>query len=278
MTPPRYQGILGSCVGLGNTIGPFVAGAFIDSTSWRYLFYLIAGLSVLAGLVILLILPPSKMPKEDLRTKLNKIDYLGIVTSSITIVLLLIPISGIGSYFSARSPMVISMLALGGLAAILFFFTEWKIAKLPMMPCKSCSYTRGSFTNTAPVRMFKTKALTAILLQNILMGITFYGIMYYMPIYYQTIRQFSAVKAAALIVPLVATQAIASSASGYYISSKGRYSEVIWLGYTLWTIAAVVQCSFTRKTPSFGIALTLIVEGIGVGCIFQPSKWSQTQE
>lgn len=112
-----------------------------------------------------------------------------------------------------------------------------------------------------------------MLIQNILIGITFYGILYYMPIYYQTIRQWRPVLSAALIVPLVACQAIASSLAGYYISRRKAYGEVIWLGYTLWTVATGVQCSFNRTTPAYGIALTLIVEGIGVGCIFQPSLY-----
>jgi hypothetical protein len=134
LTNNRYQGILGSCIGLGNVIGPFLAAAFVQSTSWRYIFYLITGLALLAAIVILLILPPSNMPKDDLKTKLRKIDYLGILTSSVAIILLLIPISGIGSYFTASSAMVVSMLAIGSVAAILFILTEWKVAKLPMMP------------------------------------------------------------------------------------------------------------------------------------------------
>ncbi|OCL07428.1 MFS general substrate transporter [Glonium stellatum] len=31
----KFQGILGSCVGLGNTVGPFLAAAFTKTTSWR---------------------------------------------------------------------------------------------------------------------------------------------------------------------------------------------------------------------------------------------------
>ena len=113
-----------------------------------------------------------------------------------------------------------------------------------------------------PVRLFKTLALCAMLIQNILIGITYYGILYYMPVYYQT----------ALIVPLVGVQAVASSSAGYYISWKGSYGEVIWLGYACWTLAAGLHCMFTRNTHPVSIAFILMVEGVGVGCVFQPSK------
>lgn len=132
----RYQGILGSMVGLGNVLGPFIAAGFIQTASWRYLFFLICPLAVLSGLVIFfLVPPPHNMPKDDsLKTKLAKIDFLGIITSSTAIILLLIPVSGIGSYFTAKSPMVISMLTIGGISAVLFILVEWKVAKLPMIP------------------------------------------------------------------------------------------------------------------------------------------------
>jgi hypothetical protein len=110
-----------------------------------------------------------------------------------------------------------------------------------------------------------------MLIQNILIGITFYGILYYMPIYYQSVRQWNPLLSAALIVPLVGIQAVASSLSGYYISWKGSYGEVIWLGYSCWTLAAGLHCMFTRTTHPVAIAFVLMVEGIGVGCVFQPT-------
>ena len=123
-----------------------------------------------------------------------------------------------------------------------------------------------------PVRLFKTLALCAMLIQNILIGITYYGILYYMTVYYQTVRQWSPLKSAALIVTLVGVQAVASSSAGYYISWKGSYGEVIWLGYACWTLAAGLHCMFTRNTHPVSIAFILMVEGVGVGCVFQPSK------
>jgi MFS family permease len=35
----KYQGILSSCVGIGNITGPFLAAAIIDHTTWRVLFW-----------------------------------------------------------------------------------------------------------------------------------------------------------------------------------------------------------------------------------------------
>lgn len=58
----RYQGILGSCIGLGNTIGPFVSAAFMQRATWRGFFYLISPLMVVSCALSFSLLP-STMPK-----------------------------------------------------------------------------------------------------------------------------------------------------------------------------------------------------------------------
>jgi MFS family permease len=127
-------------VGLGNVLGPCIAAGFIQSTSWRYVFFLICPLAVLSGVVIYFLVPPHTMPKDGIRAKVAKIDFWGIITSSTATILLLIPISGLGSYFETRSTMVISMLTIGGVAAVLFVLIEWKVANLPMIPRESCLF------------------------------------------------------------------------------------------------------------------------------------------
>lgn len=122
------------------------------------------------------------------------------------------------------------------------------------------------------MRLFRNRALAAMLTQNFFIGIVFYSLLYYLPIFYQTARKFSPLASAALIVPLVIFQAIASALSGQYISRKKRYGEVLWLGYICWVLGAGLQCMFGRSTPVPAIVFILIVEGFGVGLVFQPSE------
>lgn len=134
----KYQGILGSCVGLGNLIGPVLAAVFAEKTSagWRGLFYLLAPTAA-ACCALHAWLLPSSVPKEDWRANVRKIDYWGVITASVALILLLIPISGGGTYFEWSSPMVISMLTIGGVFTVAFLYVEWRVSALPMIPCKS---------------------------------------------------------------------------------------------------------------------------------------------
>ncbi|TVY85316.1 putative transporter [Lachnellula suecica] len=250
----KYQGILGSCVGLGNAIGPFMSAGFVEKSTWRGLFWCICPLAVISGVMVAFTLPPSKI-HGDLRTKARAIDYWGVITSSCAILLLLIPISGGGTYFEWSSPMVISMITLGGISMVLFILVEWKIAAMPMMP----------------LHLFKIPAVGAIIAQNFLFGIVYYSHLYYLPIYYQNVRRFSPLLSAALIIPFVAGQSTFSVLTGQYISRMKRYGEIVWGGYAFWTLGAGLVLLFNRTTPRWQIVITLIIEGIGVGGVFQPT-------
>jgi len=152
--------------------------------------------------------------------------------------------------------MVISMIVLGSISMMIFVLVEWKLAVMPMMP----------------LHLFQTPAVCAILIQNFFIGIVYYSHLYFLPIYYQNTHQMSPIKSAALVVPFVGSQAMSSVLSGQYISRRKRYGEVIWIGYTLWCLGSILLLVFFNRTiKPYAIALILIVEGAGVGCVFQPT-------
>lgn len=252
----RYQGIVGSCIGLGNTIGPFLSAGFTQSskTSWRGFFFLVAPLMVCSGIASFFLLPAIPMPKGQALQKARLIDWWGLLTGTVAIVLLLIPVSGGGSYFPWNSPLVISSLSIAGVAIVAFVLVEWKVSKLPMVP----------------MRMFKTPAVAAILLQNFLFGYVYYAELYYLPIYFQNVRRVSPVVSAALLTPLVVVQSMCSVVSGFYISKFSRYGEVIWLGFSSWTLGAGLLCILGRDTNLAVPVIAQIIIGIGAGNVFQP--------
>lgn len=59
----------------------------------------------------------------DPKDKLKAIDFVGVAFSTIAILLLLIPISGGGTYFHWSRPMVIAMLIVGSVSTVPFVVT-----------------------------------------------------------------------------------------------------------------------------------------------------------
>jgi hypothetical protein len=118
---------------VGNIIGPFLAAAFIERSTWRGFFWLLSPLAACSAVVGYFLIP-NNARKDSFRLNIGRIDWYGSLASSVGIIFILIPISGGGSYFNWDSPMVISMLVIGGCSFIAFFFIEWKVAALPMLP------------------------------------------------------------------------------------------------------------------------------------------------
>ena len=99
----------------------------------------------------------------------------------------------------------------------------------------------------------------------------FYTYLYFLPIYYQNVRQYSTLKSAFLIIPLVLTQSIASFLSGQYISRVKRYGEVIVLGFVLLCLGVSLTTLFDENISVPKIIGILVILGYGNGNVFQPT-------
>ena len=121
------------------------------------------------------------------------------------------------------------------------------------------------------MRLYHNRAVCAILAQHFLFGMAYYSNLYYLPIYYQNVRGWNAIVSAALTVPFVIGQSCFSILSGQYVSRMKRYGEVIWTGFFMWTLGASLKCIFSRNTHPAVIVVILLIEGAGVGNVFQPS-------
>jgi len=162
----KYQGILGAMVGLGNAIGPLIASGFALHTTWRGLFYLLAPL-VMVTVPLSWAYLPSNMPKVDLRETIAKIDFLGLLTGTAAVILLLIPVSQGGHPGTPwDSPQIITMLCVGAACLIVFLLVEWRYARLPMMP----------------LEMFRIPSVSAMLAQSFLLGTAYYSYVYFVPL------------------------------------------------------------------------------------------------
>ncbi|KAH0363701.1 putative major facilitator superfamily transporter, partial [Aureobasidium melanogenum] len=251
----KYQGIIGSFIGLGNAAGPLIAAAFTQHSTWRGLFYLNAPLCVVAACLSAWILPQS-MPKVNFRETIVKIDWIGLFFSTVAIILILIAISDGGHGTPWDSAETISMLVIGGLCAIAFVIVEWKFAKLPMMP----------------LEMWKNKSVACMLVQSFFLGMNYYSLIYYLPLYYQNVGGYDVMRSAVLILPLVFVQATFSALAGQYMSFVGHYIEVIFVGFVCWTLGSGLLVSLGTNSPVGHIAGFIILVGFGCGCTFQTTN------
>jgi predicted MFS family arabinose efflux permease len=234
--------------------GPLIASAFAIHLTWRGLFYLLSPFTVVVALASYFYLP-SNMPKVNLLETVRKIDFLGLLTGSVFIILVLIAISQGGHPGTPwDSTMVIVMLTVGGVLGIIFLIVEWR-ATLPMMP----------------LDMFRRPSVAAMLAQSFLFGASYFAYLYYLPLYFQNVKGLSPLMSAVVFLSLVIPQSAASVVAGLYMSKFDRYIEVVWWGFGIWSVGSGLMIMCDENTHLGLVAFFLILTGCGTGSIFQPT-------
>jgi len=250
----KYQGILGIFVGLGNSAGLLIGAGFAEGATWRGLFWLLAPLCCLTAVLASWKLP-TNMPKQNIKETIRKIDFLGLFFGSAAVIFILIPISEGGHDGTPwDSPMVISFLCVGGVCLLAFLFSEWKLARLPMIP----------------LSIFKNRSVAAMLGQATCLGLNYYTFLYFIPLYFQNVRGEPPILAAAMQLPMVLMQSPMSALAGWYMSKYNRYGEIMYIGFGSWTLGSGLMIMSDRTINYGWIAFFMLMIGVGTGFTFQP--------
>ena len=85
----KYNGFIGAMVALGNGLGPLIGGVLTAKASWRWVFWFIVPLIAFVMAVLVIVLPSSKTGGNSWG-KLRMIDWLGILTNLVAVLLVLV--------------------------------------------------------------------------------------------------------------------------------------------------------------------------------------------
>lgn len=255
----KYQGILGTSVGLGNVVGPLVMGALLKHSTWRTFYRIFPGIILFMFLIDFFFVKGN--PKKELNSvlsnkqKLLKIDYVGIFLACAGLVLILVPLNGGGTTFAWNSTIVIVMFCVGGACLVVFVIYELKVPELPMIPLSA----------------MKSVTLSILLGSNFLFGAGYYGFFFIVPYYFQIVKSYSAMQTAVLYIPMLLTQSFMSTLAGTTMSFTGHYIYIIAFGYIVWVCGLGTTLKWDLDTLKGLIVGSQILIGTGAGFIFQPS-------
>src|SRR5579884_3004495 len=144
----KWQGIFGVVYGFSSVVGPSLGGwltdhgpllgsLVVDSTRWRWVFYINLPIGVLALAALLIYLPTSISERGSRFTGLaaiRRIDFVGAALAAAATVCLLLGLTwGGDATYAWNSPQVIGTLVASGVLYALFFIAE-RYAAEPVLP------------------------------------------------------------------------------------------------------------------------------------------------
>ena len=264
---PVFQSMIGAIFGVSSAIGPLVGGAFTTNPhlTWRWCFYINLPIGAASVVLILLFLRLPQPPRAQSLAALEKakrMDPLGTLLFTPSVVCLLLALQWGGTTYAWRSGRIIALFVLAGV-----LFLAWGGVQ---------AWLGGDYA-TVPGRIIKQRSILAGVVFSMCVGGVLLSFTYYLAVWFQAIQGIDALQSGIRSLPFVLSLVVASILAGGLTTRFGYYTPL-------------VLCCSCLLAVGLGLATTLrvgsghsqwigyqVVAGLGMGLGMQmPGLAAQT--
>ena len=240
------QGIANIVMGAGSGLGGLLGGWINSLWGWRMAFlFQVPLVAVGAILVVFTVSIPTKISDKS---AFRRVDYLGSVILTVSLVLFLLGANSGGNLLPWTHPLVLTSLLLSGVLLIIFALVEEKVASEPIIP----------------VRLLTDRTVSASCLSFWFTFMAFYGVVYYMPVYLQLLGN-SPTSAGLRFISSSAGTAIGAFGAGILLRATGRYLYLNWANHALLVLGPALMVRLRLDTSPWYPFVCLGIFGLGFG-------------
>ncbi len=242
----RYQGVFGAVYGFSSVAGPLLGGFFVDTLSWRWVFYINLPIGIIALGVIAVALPATGQRGH------HTIDYLGTVllAAAATSLVLLTTLGGT-VYAWGSAPII--LLAIAAVVLTIGFIIAEQHAAEPVLP----------------LELFRTAVFSLACAIGFIVGFALFGATTYLPLFLQVVNGASPTISGLRMVPLMLGVLTTSITSGQLITRRGRYKAFPIVGTALMVLGLFLLSRMNEQTSILVSSLYMLVLGLGLGLVMQ---------
>lgn len=241
----KAMDIYGFAIGVAPAIGPLVSGYIIDSFGWRFIFYILAIITILDVIFAVILL------KSFMENKPSKLEVISLILSSLGFGGLLIGVTNIGTYTIAN-PLAYIPILIGLISLVLFVIRQIKVED-PLLD----------------LRVFKVRNFTISIILICIVYMAMTSATMILSIYIQSARGMSAMVPGIVMLPGSIAMCILSPITGNILDKYGlrklAISGCIMLG------VGTLGFSYLEETTSIAV-LTIMytIRMIGITFLLMP--------
>lgn len=239
----RIQGVFTSIFGFSSIVGPLLGGYLTDALSWRWVFYVNLPVGLIALAVLWFGFPNIRPSRTD-----RPIDVFGAVTLVASVVPLLLALSWGGGEYPWGSPQILELLGFAGVMTAIFLWVESR-APEPIIP----------------LNLFKNPIIAIAVASMMLVTMGMFGTILFVPLFIQGVIGASASKSGTVMMPMMLTLIIASTAAGQFISRTGRYKIVAIFGMSVAAFGMFLLSQMGPDATYTTVIRNMMIVGLGLG-------------
>jgi EmrB/QacA subfamily drug resistance transporter len=222
----KVQGVFATVFGVSSVVGPLVGGWFVEEFTWHWIFYinLPIGAAALAGFALGFKANPEKVK--------HRIDYAGAVALSLALGAIVLVTSLGGRTLAWDSAAILAMAALAVVSLAAFLVIETRASE-PILP----------------LGLFRMNVFWVTSVIGFAAGAALFGAITFLPIYLQIAKGSTPTVSGLQLIPMTLGILTASTISGRYMGSTGRYRWLPIIGTSLMTASMLLLSTLTAETP-----------------------------
>ncbi|HTQ69711.1 MAG TPA: MFS transporter [Solirubrobacteraceae bacterium] len=242
----RAIGLWGATAGMAIALGPIFGGWLLERFSWSSIFFAMAPVALLAGVLVARTVPTSRDPAAP------RADRPGLLLSTAAMALLVFTIIEAPDYGWGSARTLAGIAAAGALGAG-FFAWERRTAE-PMLD----------------LELFRNPRFTAACAAVTVSFFTLFGFIFLMTQYFQFIKGYGPLSAGVHLLPVACSVGVAS-VLGTRAAVRFGTKLVVTGGLVLVTCFYLWVATASAATSYLTIALQMVVYGVGMGLTSAPA-------
>ncbi|KAI0894508.1 major facilitator superfamily domain-containing protein [Annulohypoxylon nitens] len=249
----KFSAILMSIFGVGSALGPFIGGAIISSTTWRWVFYLNLPIGGAAFAMLFIFLRVSFNKEITFWQKLKRIDLIGNCILIASTVSVLYALSYAGTRYPWASWHTLVPLLVGFLG--LFVFAWFQGTGFPEEPIM-------------PGRFFQNRTTIILAISTFSFATLLYWSIFFLPVYFQGVRLYSPIISGVALLPISLLGIPGSMLGALALTRWGRYKPIHILAFAIQAVGLGLFTLQQENTPTAEWVIFQCLTSLGIGMTF----------